>query len=59
MNVGKYTSTIEHEILTVHIRSYEFNSWFYADPLLYVSGLEEHVEITISPNMRTVSLTVF
>jgi len=47
MNVGKYTSTIEHEILTVHIRRYEFNSWFSADPLLYVAGLQEHVEITV------------
>jgi len=58
MNEGKYTSTIEHEILTVHIRSYEFNSWFSTDPLLCVAGLEEHVEITISPNMHAVSLTV-
>jgi len=57
MNVGKYPSTIEHEILTVHIRSYEFNSWFSADPLLYVAGLKKHVEITISPNVRAVSLT--
>jgi len=59
MNVGKYPSIVEHEILTVHIRSYEFNSWFSADPLLCVAGLKEHVGITISPNMRAVSLTVF